>query len=522
MPKSIYLINPIENSPTYHGTDVYKRFGFEPAASIADLTTTTVAAMVPDDFEVVVCDEHISPADLDCSADVVGITGKSTQVERMITLAKAYRQRGKIIMMGGPYVSLSPDRLRPHCDILVRGEMEDIAEKLFADLREGCWQPEYAGNRPDITRSPIPRWDLYPNHRAMMGCVQTSRGCPFECEFCDVIQYLGRKQRHKSVDQVLAELDVLYKLGYRGVFLADDNFTVFRRRSKELLRALRDWNNHQTEGRIFFSTQLSIDTAQEEEILQLLSEAGPFEVFIGLETPNEESLRETKKRQNLGINLVDQIQRFFDHGISVTGGMIVGFDADEPDIFERQYQFAMSTSIPMFTLGALVAPAATPLYERLKSARRLVSENEVDSLSEPWSTNIIPLRMTQEQLFTGLRWLASHLYQPDAFCERMLGFIDKCKAQPLGQQNPSSTSRRLTSVHVDFYRVVRNITRLGPAEAKMLSNIMAALAKKPSIGVQVMPILFRYMQFRYVYEYGQLWEPHYVEEHSPNMASADY
>ncbi len=150
----------------------------------------------------------------------------------------------------------------------------------------------------------MPRWDLYPNGQALMGSVQTSRGCPFECEFCDVIQYLGRKQRHKPVGQVLAELDQLYRLGYRSVFLADDNFTVYRARAKELLVALRDWNARQTDGRMRLMSQVSIDAAGDEDMLQMCADAGLTHVFIGIETPNEESLREAKKRQNLKKNLV--------------------------------------------------------------------------------------------------------------------------------------------------------------------------------------------------------------------------
>jgi radical SAM superfamily enzyme YgiQ (UPF0313 family) len=263
--------------------------------------------------------------------------------------------------VGGPYASLSPEVFRGHCDILVTGELEAIAEDLFADLERGVWQPDYTAGKADLATSPIPRWDLYPTDRALMGCVQTSRGCPVECEFCDVIQYLGRKQRVKPIPQVLAELEVLYQHGFRAVFLADDNFTVYRRRAKETLCALRDWNRARSAGAIHFSTQVSIDAARAPEILRLLSEAGVTWVFVGIETPNQESLRESKKRQNVGVDLLAQVQAFLDHGISVTAGMIVGFDQDGPDIYERQFDFAMASPIPIFSVGALVAPAATPL-----------------------------------------------------------------------------------------------------------------------------------------------------------------
>src|SRR4029079_15125973 len=152
-----------------------------------------------------------------------------------VELASDSRRQGKLVLIVGPHVSLAPEDLRRHADILVTGELEEIAPKLFADIASDQWQPHYEGGRPGLGASPVPRWDLYPRSLAMTGQVQTSRGCPFECEFCDVIQYLGRKQRWKSPDQIVAELDVLYRQGYRSVLFADDNFTVMRRRTRELL-----------------------------------------------------------------------------------------------------------------------------------------------------------------------------------------------------------------------------------------------------------------------------------------------
>ena len=246
-----------------------------------------------------------------------------------------------------------------------------------------------------------------------MGTIQTSRGCPFECEFCDVIEYVGRKQRHKPVDLVLRELDALYRFGYRTVFLADDNFTVYRARAKELLAAIQEWNARQTDGRVRFTTQISIDAASDTEMLEMCADAGLTHVFIGIETPNEVSLREAKKRQNLKRNLLDEIQRIVNYGISVDCGMIVGFDNDEVDIFRRQYEFAMATAVPIFSLGALVAPAATPLHARLAKAGRLV-EDGAEIAATPWSTNVIPAKMTRQELVEGIRWLCNSIYHPAA------------------------------------------------------------------------------------------------------------
>ncbi|MEM7347701.1 MAG: radical SAM protein [Chloroflexota bacterium] len=414
--------------------------------------------------------------------------------------------------MGGPYVSLSPEAVRPYADILVHGEIEALAPQLFADLRDDNWQTDYFGGQPDVAQSPVPRWDLYPNDRALVGCVQTSRGCPFECEFCDVIQYAGRKQRHKSVEQILAELDVLYQQGYSNVFLADDNFTVYRRRTKELLLALREWNNRQPDGRLTFSTQLSIDIDREDEILQLCAEAGINYVFIGIETPNEESLKETKKRQNVGVDLVSQIERLLDYGIAIIGGMIVGFDSDGLDIFQRQYEFAMSTPIPIFTLGALIAPAATPLYDRMQRENRLLgqTDNLNGATANPWMTNIIPQQMSQEELLSGMRWLGNQLYHPSAFGKRIFQFIERC--QPLPEQQLRTSRRR---VEVEMLQVLQDVSRLGSEEGQMFLEVIKASMQKPDLQRLIMHMLFQYRQIRYMYDHGQFWEPHLAQQPEP-------
>ncbi len=507
MTKANYLINPACDFPTYFDAEVYAANGFRPVTLMADLAVTTLAAMAPSDFEVRLCDQHLSPVNFDCAADFVGITGKITQWGHMMEIAEAFRQRGKVVVIGGPYASLCPAVVRPYCDILVRGEVEDIVEEFFSDLRGGCWKTEYVGNRPDLSHSPLPRWDIYPNDRALSGTVQTSRGCPFECEFCDVIQYLGRRQRHKPVAQVLRELDALYRIGYRFVFLADDNFTAYRTRAKELLAALRDWNAQQEKGAVGFTTQVSIDAAKDEELLELCAEAGLTHVFIGIETPNEDALRETKKRQNLRINLADQVQRFLDHGIAVSGGMIVGFDADGPDIFERQYQFAMSTPIPIFSLGALVAPAATPLHERMAKENRLVSKGS-EVAAAPWNTNIIPRQMTRQQLLEGIQWLCNRLYQPSAFGERVLRFMDslgrrRARRHSKGQRDPIGDLR---PVDHDSLALVLKFERSGPPEKELWSKITRELYKKPELLGFVKGTLLQYMQIRYMYEQGHFWE----------------
>jgi radical SAM superfamily enzyme YgiQ (UPF0313 family) len=501
MNKSLYLINPKADAPSYYGAESVAAHGLQPAVNIADLTLPTVAALAPASFKVQLCDESVTAVDLASQADFIGITGKSTQVTGMLRLARHFRQQGKTVIFGGPFATLSPEAVRADCDILVRGEIELIASDLFADLQRGRWQAEYVGGQPDLSHSPIPRWDLYPNDRALLATIQTSRGCPFECEFCDVIQYVGRRQRHKPIDQVLTELEVLADLGYRSVFLADDNLTVHRRRAKELLTALAEWNARRSDGPFHFVSQVSIDTGREDDILSLAAAAGLREVFIGIETPNEESLREVHKRQNVGVNLQAQIQRFLHHGISVTGGMMVGFDADGPDIFERQRDFAMSTPIPIFTTSVLVAPNATPLYSRLEQAGRLTSGAQGADMNV-WQTNIIPARMTQAELLEGTRWLVNEIYRPEAFGKRVLTMIES-----LGQPDslPSAPRQRtLRPVEADSLTLLLRLQQLGRAEAAMVSTVTRMAAKKPLASAAVMNALFRYAQIRYMLQQANL------------------
>ena len=512
MSKSLYLVNPAPVCPSYFGAEVFEQWGFRGAQGIADLATPTVAALAPQDWDISICDEFISPIDFDHPAEIVGITGKITQGDRMIEVARIFRAKGKTVIIGGPYASLSPEQLRPHSDVLVVGELEGIAAEVFADLESGDFKAEYVAEKPDITTSPLPRWDLYPNDRALMACVQTSRGCPFECEFCDVIQYLGRRQRHKTPDQIIAELDQLYDIGYRSVFLADDNFTASRKKAKEILAALAEWNNSRPDGPVSFNTQVSIDAAKDDEMMELLAAAGMTLVFIGIETPNVESLKETKKRQNVGIDLTERIKVFVEHGISVVAGMIVGFDNDTKDIFQVQYDFAMENAVPIFTLGALVAPAATPLFDRMEASGRL-TEDGSEVAGTPWDINIVHMNMTKDELFRGLQWLCNSLYTPEAFTQRTVQMIETMGPLrgPFGPDRQTAKAA-LRPIEAEAITILKKLIRRSPEERKMWSDIMAAMSKKPDTGPAVMLSLFRYAQVRCLYDSGGFWEPRVTEQ----------
>ncbi len=297
---------------------------------------------------------------------------------------------------------------------------------------------------------------------------------------------------------------MVYRHGYRQIYLADDNFTVYRHRVKELLLALEHWNRAQ-ETPVKFYTQVSIDAAKDDELLSMCARAGLTHVFIGIETPNVESLKETKKRQNVNVDLRERVESFVRHGISVDGGMIVGFDADGADVFDIQFEFAMSLPIAVFTCSPLSAPAATPLYARLAQAGRLLPVEWSGGQALPWHTNIVPNRMSHQELLDGTQRLCNRLYAPEAFFQRVARFIDL-----LGPRtDPGATARpkeRPREANRRVFELLTKLREMGPKEARMWTELAAKLATKPSARDIVAQMLFQYMQVRHMYEVCSIWD----------------
>src|SRR5690606_24107919 len=218
---------------------------------------------------------------------------------------------------------------------------------FLRDFARGAWQPEYRpAEKPDLSRSPLPRFDLLPIDRYHAMTIQFARGCPFQCEFCDIIVVYGRRPRAKRVEQVMAEIAECHRLGARQIFVVDDNFIGNKKLAKELLREIGRWGRAHRHP-IEFNTEVSLNAAQDEELLELLRDANFTTVFVGIESPRRESLQETRKTQNTRGDLVESVRRIQSYGIQVQAGMIVGFDADDTDIFEEQLRFIQEARIPV-------------------------------------------------------------------------------------------------------------------------------------------------------------------------------
>lgn len=424
MPK-VYLINPTFPDTEWGNSVLQKLIGKSWISN--PLGLPTIAALTPPEFEVQLCDECVEPIDFDGDYDIVGLSVWNVQFHRAVQIAAEFRRRGKLVVMGGPYVTTSPEACRPHVDVIFVGEAEYTWPQFLRDYRAGQQQSEYHQQGfVNLIDSPTPRYDLLKLNKYSYVCVQASRGCPFVCEFCDAIIIHGNKTRYKTSKQIITEIEKVRQLGHTQFFFSDDNFAGDKARAKALLKELATFKRN-TGYHLRFSTELSIDIANDDELLSLMEEAGFENCFIGIETPRKESLLEVKKRQNAVRSLLDDIWKIQSKGIFISASMIVGFDNDDTDIFQEQFDFIMASGIPVTKVGVLVALPGTPLYKRMQRKGRLL---ELD-LTSPKAgffgsaTNITPNNMTVEQLIDGHQRLVSELYNYKNFTKRIVDAMSR-------------------------------------------------------------------------------------------------
>jgi len=349
-------------------------------------------------------------------ADLVMVSGMSVQRDDIRQTLLRARALGKRTMIGGSYASSEPDTLLPLADHVVVGEPDEVFDRIAADLEGGSAQRLYViHDKPDVSKTPVPRFDLLKIEKYVSMAVQFSRGCPFQCEFCDIITLYGRKPRTKAPRQILAELEVLFELGWREqVFIVDDNFIGNHKRALELARSLEEWQVAHNYPFLFY-TEASIDLAQRPELIEAMVRANFYYVFIGIESPSEQSLLETKKYQNLRHDQLESIRFIQSQGLWVSAGFIIGFDSDTEDIFERQRDFIERAAIPWAMAGFLQAPATTPLYDRMVKQGRLLEENPaLNNFNSPNFRTLLPLPI----LLQGLRETLLSLYSASAFYNR--------------------------------------------------------------------------------------------------------
>ena len=418
--KRIYLVNPASGSNVAGLSECIDLLGY--GYLCANLSLPTLAALVDESrFEVTICDENVDTVDLDFPCDLVGLTIYHYQRERTFELASEFRRRGRFVIAGGPFATQNLQQGHPLFDVVFVGEAEHTWPRFLDDYLAGRCRPIYEEyTHPDITSLPPPRFDLMHNERYLLGAIQISRGCPFRCDFCSCTVLYGREMRYKTDAQILAELNQLHRLGFRSMFILDDNFAGDRQRVREVLLLIRDWNNSLREP-VMFSTGASVDIAGQSGLAPLFADALITNIFVGLETPDQRCLEGAQKFQNLKSNPLSDVEMMHRVGIDVAAGIMVGFDDDDLTIFRRQFEFLQEACIPVCFAGMMLAPDGTPLKERLiREGRYLGSESVRD---HTLGTNVIPKRMTVEQLREGYFWLMSQLYDEEHYLARVRGIL---------------------------------------------------------------------------------------------------
>jgi radical SAM superfamily enzyme YgiQ (UPF0313 family) len=417
---NILLVYP-EFPDTFWSFKHALRFIHKKAAS-PPLGLLTVAAMLPAEWEKRLVDLNITS--LTCNdlewADYVFISAMIVQREAARTVISRCKDYGVKIVAGGPLFTMEHDQF-PEVDHFVLNEAELTLPLFLEDLAKGCAKPLYtSGEYADIRQTPAPLWELVNFKNYDTFSIQFSRGCPFSCDFCNVTALLGHRPRTKTAAQIITELDSLYALGWRNsIFFVDDNFIDNKKQIKsEILPALIDWRKGKTG--MSFSTEVSINLADDPVLINLMTHAGFDTVFVGIETPNESSLTECSKNQNKGRDLVESVKLLQRGGLQVQGGFIVGFDSDPLSIFQQQIDFIQKSGIVTAMVGLLQAPPGTRLYERMRKEGRLVHEMSGDNVDG--STNIIP-KMRLDALREGYRKLLAQIYSPKAYYERILTFL---------------------------------------------------------------------------------------------------
>ncbi len=438
-PTEILLVQPRTPRTFWTLDSLVEACGFK--TIMPPLGLMTVAAMLPDGYRPRILDLNTAPLDEAslARADLVFVTGMYIHHASFVQVVALARKLGKTVVAGGPFAIAEwvnqQDGNRGLLDMeqvdhLILYEAETNLPPFLRDLERGCAKKVYADHSfPALDTSPPPRFDLVNIEDYMIMSLQFSRGCPHSCEFCDIIKMFGRVPRTKPVDRFIDEMNRLYASGFRGyLFVVDDNFIGNKRAAKQLLREIAPWQ--QQRGYPFvLLTETTLALASDDELLRLMLEAGVITVFIGIETPDAETLRASRKTVNTRLEMDQAVEKIQRTGIEVMGGFIIGFDTDGEDIFQRQIDFIQSAAIPMSMFGLLSPIPGTELYERLLREGRTLARSD-EPLKDATGDNVVAAlnfvpRMPVKRLLQGFRRVLSEIYDPLLYYRRSLTVISR-------------------------------------------------------------------------------------------------
>lgn len=490
-PRRIHLVAPRHPESFWSMQGTVEMFGAKTLMPNAALAT--LMALTPPDVavEYSLSDENIGPLDWDRPADLVAVTGATLHADRIESLCRGFRERGLPVALGGTYATIEADRCRGLADFHFTGEAEHTWPRFLREWCAGKPQAVYEQREHvELSYSPAPDWSLIDAADYLSLNVQTSRGCPNRCDFCDAIQYAGRRYRTKSVAQVLAEVARAHSAGARSVFFSDDNFFGNRRFTEALLDALIEWNIQQTRP-LSFAAQITVRIGDDVELLRRFADARFSTLFLGVETVRRASLAEVHKEHNLERPLLERIERISRHGIVPFLGLIVGFDHDDDDSFAELLDFVERSASPIAGISLLNAPPHTPLHDRLAAAGRLREQN----FRGEWQldTNVVPLKLDRRALLDGYWTLFQRIYQPDLFERRLRDWISGVDYFTERYVNKKFDPNQLLSLH----RMVRYYLMGGPALRRLfIRSLCHARRTHPSLIRRVFTLLSQYRHFR--------------------------
>ncbi|MBW1697117.1 MAG: B12-binding domain-containing radical SAM protein [Deltaproteobacteria bacterium] len=461
-------------------------------AVLPPLGLVTLAAMLPAEWEIRLVDMNVTKlTDKDLAwADIAFITSMAVQRDTCRKVIHRCKQAGLRVVAGGPLFTNEFEQFG-EVDHFVLNEAEITLPPFLKDLAKGCLKRIYRTDEfCDIRKTPVPRWDLIDTKRYASMSIQFSRGCPFRCDFCNVTSLLGYRPRVKTTEQIIAELDAIYDMGWRNqVFFVDDNFIANKKYLKtKLLPAIIEWQRDKKGLPLY--TEASINLADDEELMKLMVEAGFDMVFIGIETPDEKSLAECDKKQNINRDLIQSIQKIQKTGLQVQGGFIVGFDSDTHSIFDKQIEFIQKSSIVTAMVGLLNAPRGTRLYERLMREGRIVGEITGDNVDG--TTNIIP-KMGMDTLLEGYKYILMHIYSPKYYYNRVISFLKDFKAPKFA---PSLDFQRILA----FFRSCIYLGIIGKERFQYWKLLFWTVFRRPRLFPLAVTFAIYGYHFRKIYE----------------------
>ncbi|WP_270732151.1 radical SAM protein [Shimia sp. Alg240-R146] len=425
---------------------------------------TLLAGLLPATHEVVLIDESVEAIDFEALRrfDVIGVTGQIVQRARMVEILEHVRDLPATVVVGGPYAAINEKFFAGLCDVVFVGEADQTWPDFIEALAQGApVEARYEQKEPtDMSTLPPSRFELLKTKHYVSASIQYSRGCPFTCEFCDIIVIFGRRPRVKTPEQVVAELEGVRQAGFSVCVVVDDNFIGNKVAVKKMLPAVIKWQEENGYP-LSLATEATLNLADDPELMDLMVQANFREVFIGIESPRAESLKETKKLQNIrGESMLSKLDHIRDAGLVTSAGFIVGFDNDDTRIFQEQVQFIEAASIAQVSVGLLVALPKTPLYDRLGAEGRLTDDND--------ACNFVPKQMSREELVDGCADALRELYSAEAFLGRVVrnvtsseGFREKRAAMAARADTGGSVIGALVSSGIIGFRLARAMAREG-------------------------------------------------------------